>query len=125
MCMIGFVHAARYIPCFPLPHIHLSRSLSPSVLSKEYLEVQRRINAVVEQHKKTLLPGEPQLNMCDLAVMGAECRFETHPAPQTVKHGRQSADICPILKEPKALASVTDLFEEYVKQNYPQTQLIV
>ncbi|KAM9493371.1 adenine phosphoribosyltransferase [Clarias gariepinus] len=34
-------------------------------------------------------------------------------------------DICPILKEPKALAAVIDLFEEHVKQNYPQTQLIV
>ncbi|MCI4393208.1 hypothetical protein PGIGA_G00154780 [Pangasianodon gigas] len=40
-----------------------------SVLSEEYLEVQRRINAIVEQHKGTLVPGEPQLNMCDLAVM--------------------------------------------------------
>ncbi|MCJ8747417.1 hypothetical protein PDJAM_G00153280 [Pangasius djambal] len=40
-----------------------------SVLSEEYLEAQRRINAIVEQHKGTLVPGEPQLNMCDLAVM--------------------------------------------------------
>ncbi|KAK2819700.1 hypothetical protein Q7C36_021346 [Tachysurus vachellii] len=40
-----------------------------SVLSKEYQQVLERINAIVEQHKRTLVPGEPQLNMCDLAVM--------------------------------------------------------
>ncbi|KAF4094388.1 hypothetical protein AMELA_G00014540 [Ameiurus melas] len=40
-----------------------------NVLSEEYLEVQRRINTIVEQHKVTLVPGEPQLNMCDPAVM--------------------------------------------------------
>ncbi|XP_022520864.2 N-acetylgalactosamine-6-sulfatase isoform X1 [Astyanax mexicanus] len=40
-----------------------------SVLSKEYQDVLGRISAVVEQHVKTLVPGQPQLNMCDLAVM--------------------------------------------------------
>ncbi|XP_026802557.3 adenine phosphoribosyltransferase [Pangasianodon hypophthalmus] len=34
-------------------------------------------------------------------------------------------DICPILKEPKALAAVIDLFEEHVRQNHPHTELIV
>ncbi|XP_051577390.1 adenine phosphoribosyltransferase [Myxocyprinus asiaticus] len=34
-------------------------------------------------------------------------------------------DICPILKDPKALAAVIDLFEEHVRQNYPQVDLIV
>ncbi len=34
-------------------------------------------------------------------------------------------DICPILKDPKALAAVTDLFEEHVRRTYPQVQLIV
>ncbi|XP_007553968.1 N-acetylgalactosamine-6-sulfatase [Poecilia latipinna] len=40
-----------------------------SVLSKEYEEVLRSVSAVVQQHQKTLVPGMPQLNMCDLAVM--------------------------------------------------------
>uniref|UniRef100_A0AAR2JXM0 N-acetylgalactosamine-6-sulfatase n=1 Tax=Pygocentrus nattereri TaxID=42514 RepID=A0AAR2JXM0_PYGNA len=40
-----------------------------SVLSEEYLAVLRRVTSVVEQHQKTLIPGQPQLNMCDLAVM--------------------------------------------------------
>uniref|UniRef100_A0A8C9XQB1 Galactosamine (N-acetyl)-6-sulfatase n=1 Tax=Sander lucioperca TaxID=283035 RepID=A0A8C9XQB1_SANLU len=40
-----------------------------SVLTKEYQDVLSRISPVVEQHKKTLVPGVPQLNMCDLAVM--------------------------------------------------------
>ncbi|XP_016396407.1 adenine phosphoribosyltransferase-like [Sinocyclocheilus rhinocerous] len=34
-------------------------------------------------------------------------------------------DICPILKDPKALAAVTDLFEEHVRRTYPQVDLIV
>lgn len=40
-----------------------------SVLTKEYQEVLSRITPVVQQHKKTLVPGYPQLNMCDVAVM--------------------------------------------------------
>lgn len=40
-----------------------------SVLTKEYQDVLRWISPVVEQHKKTLVPGVPQLNMCDVAVM--------------------------------------------------------
>ncbi|KAL6461390.1 hypothetical protein MHYP_G00295340 [Metynnis hypsauchen] len=40
-----------------------------SVLSEEYLAVLRRVTSVVDQHQKTLIPGQPQLNMCDLAVM--------------------------------------------------------
>lgn len=35
----------------------------------------RWISPVVEQHKKTLVPGIPQLNMCDVAVM---VRFTQH-----------------------------------------------
>ncbi len=34
-------------------------------------------------------------------------------------------DICPILKDPKALAAVTDLFEEHVRRTYPHVDLIV
>uniref|UniRef100_A0A7N8X346 N-acetylgalactosamine-6-sulfatase n=1 Tax=Mastacembelus armatus TaxID=205130 RepID=A0A7N8X346_9TELE len=40
-----------------------------SVLTKEYLDVLSRISPVVEQHKNNLVPGLPQLNMCDVAVM--------------------------------------------------------
>ncbi|CAM4532524.1 unnamed protein product [Leuciscus chuanchicus] len=34
-------------------------------------------------------------------------------------------DIFPILKDPKALTAVTDLFEEHVRNSYPQLDLIV
>ncbi|XP_016101353.1 N-acetylgalactosamine-6-sulfatase-like [Sinocyclocheilus grahami] len=40
-----------------------------SVQSEEYQDVHRQVTAVVEQHQKDLIPGMPQLNMCDLAVM--------------------------------------------------------
>ncbi|XP_055010252.1 N-acetylgalactosamine-6-sulfatase [Boleophthalmus pectinirostris] len=40
-----------------------------SVLTKEYLDVMKTLTPVVQQHKKYLIPGVPQLNMCDLAVM--------------------------------------------------------
>ncbi|XP_026165719.1 adenine phosphoribosyltransferase [Mastacembelus armatus] len=34
-------------------------------------------------------------------------------------------DICPILKDPAALTAVIDLFEEHVRKNYKQVDLIV
>lgn len=40
-----------------------------SVLTKEYMDALSRISPVVELHKKTLISGFPQLNMCDMAVM--------------------------------------------------------
>lgn len=40
-----------------------------SVLTKEYQDVLSRISPVVEEHERTLVPGAPQLNMCDRAVM--------------------------------------------------------
>uniref|UniRef100_A0AAY4EKY6 N-acetylgalactosamine-6-sulfatase n=1 Tax=Denticeps clupeoides TaxID=299321 RepID=A0AAY4EKY6_9TELE len=40
-----------------------------SVLTEEYQTVLKLISPVVEQHKSTLVPSVPQLNMCDLAVM--------------------------------------------------------
>lgn len=40
-----------------------------SVLSNEYQQVMPRISYVVGQHKESMIPGEPQLNVCDLAVM--------------------------------------------------------
>lgn len=55
----------RFIEC----NASLSCNLSFSVLSEEYRDVLRYVTAVVEQHQKDLIPGTPQLNMCDLAVM--------------------------------------------------------
>ncbi|XP_029464480.1 N-acetylgalactosamine-6-sulfatase [Rhinatrema bivittatum] len=40
-----------------------------SVTSAEYQDALREISAIVQQHKETLIPGEPQLNICDRAVM--------------------------------------------------------
>ncbi|XP_033012876.1 N-acetylgalactosamine-6-sulfatase [Lacerta agilis] len=40
-----------------------------SFSSAEYQSVIERISPIVEQHKETLLPGQPQLNVCDKAVM--------------------------------------------------------
>uniref|UniRef100_A0A8D0GMW7 N-acetylgalactosamine-6-sulfatase n=1 Tax=Sphenodon punctatus TaxID=8508 RepID=A0A8D0GMW7_SPHPU len=40
-----------------------------SFASDEYQAVMERISPVVEQHKETLVPGEPQLNVCDKAIM--------------------------------------------------------
>uniref|UniRef100_A0A8C2TVL3 N-acetylgalactosamine-6-sulfatase n=1 Tax=Coturnix japonica TaxID=93934 RepID=A0A8C2TVL3_COTJA len=40
-----------------------------SFASDEYQGVMRRISAVVQQHKETMVPGVPQLNVCDKAVM--------------------------------------------------------
>ncbi|CAF99713.1 unnamed protein product, partial [Tetraodon nigroviridis] len=40
-----------------------------SVLDKEYMDALSWISPVVEEHKSTLVPGIPQLNMCDVAVM--------------------------------------------------------
>ncbi|KAG5269962.1 hypothetical protein AALO_G00187090 [Alosa alosa] len=34
-------------------------------------------------------------------------------------------DICPILKDPKSLTAVIDLFEEYVRQNHQDVELLV
>ncbi|TRY96178.1 hypothetical protein DNTS_026758 [Danionella cerebrum] len=41
------------------------------------------------------------------------------------KKGVPFKDIFPILKDPKALATVIDLFEEYVRSSYVQVDLIV
>ncbi|XP_015272850.1 PREDICTED: N-acetylgalactosamine-6-sulfatase, partial [Gekko japonicus] len=40
-----------------------------SFSSLEYQTVMERISLVVQQHQETLLPGQPQLNVCDKAVM--------------------------------------------------------
>ncbi|KAM6251198.1 N-acetylgalactosamine-6-sulfatase isoform 2-T2 [Spheniscus humboldti] len=40
-----------------------------SFASDEYQRAMERISVVVQQHKVTMVPGEPQLNVCDKAVM--------------------------------------------------------
>ncbi|XP_033845957.1 N-acetylgalactosamine-6-sulfatase [Periophthalmus magnuspinnatus] len=40
-----------------------------SVLTKEYQDVLKTFTPIVQQHQKDLIPGVPQLNMCDRAVM--------------------------------------------------------
>lgn len=37
--------------------------------SEEYAEVMPKLEAVVKEHKAKLVPGEPQLNYCDRALM--------------------------------------------------------
>ncbi|XP_067465328.1 adenine phosphoribosyltransferase [Thunnus thynnus] len=45
--------------------------------------------------------------------------------PDFPKKGILFKDICPLLKNPKALTAVIDLFEEHVRKNYPEVELIV
>ncbi|XP_037320955.1 adenine phosphoribosyltransferase [Pungitius pungitius] len=45
--------------------------------------------------------------------------------PDFPKEGIVFRDICPILKDPAALTAVIDLFEEHVRKNHQQLDLIV
>uniref|UniRef100_A0A8C5H7A9 Adenine phosphoribosyltransferase n=1 Tax=Gouania willdenowi TaxID=441366 RepID=A0A8C5H7A9_GOUWI len=45
--------------------------------------------------------------------------------PDFPKKGIVFRDVCPILKNPAALAALTDLFEEHVRTSYQQVDLIV
>ncbi|XP_041866880.1 adenine phosphoribosyltransferase [Melanotaenia boesemani] len=45
--------------------------------------------------------------------------------PDFPKKGIMFRDICPILKDAATLTAVTDLFEEHVRSNHPQVDLIV
>ncbi|KAM8737958.1 adenine phosphoribosyltransferase [Acanthopagrus latus] len=45
--------------------------------------------------------------------------------PDFPKKGILFRDICPILKDPATLTAVIDLFEEHVRKNHPQVDLIV
>ena len=49
-------------------HLLLNHSSNRSS-SEEYKEAMEVISKLVSQHKSSLVPGEPQLNMCDKAVM--------------------------------------------------------
>ncbi|XP_012513141.1 PREDICTED: N-acetylgalactosamine-6-sulfatase [Propithecus coquereli] len=59
--------------------------------SAEYLDALGRISPVVRQHQGALVPGQPQLNMCDRAVMNwappgceklGKCLTPPEPAPE-------------------------------------------
>lgn len=43
--------------------------LVSSFASDEYQHARSRITQVVQQHQKSLVPGQPQLNVCNQAVM--------------------------------------------------------
>lgn len=67
---------AAYLNVLPPPTLLLSFSASvtwyslvSSFASIEYLDVLRRITPVVQQHQEALVPGQPQLNVCNQAVM--------------------------------------------------------
>ncbi|XP_026210165.1 adenine phosphoribosyltransferase [Anabas testudineus] len=45
--------------------------------------------------------------------------------PDFPKKGIVFKDICPLLKDPAALTAVIDLFEEHVKKNHKQVDLII
>ncbi|XP_076599172.1 adenine phosphoribosyltransferase [Chaetodon auriga] len=47
------------------------------------------------------------------------------PFPDFPKKGIMFRDICPILKDPASLTAVIDLFEEHVRKNHQQVDLIV
>ncbi|XP_032320475.1 N-acetylgalactosamine-6-sulfatase isoform X9 [Camelus ferus] len=50
-----------------------------SVASTEYLDALHRITSVVQQHQETLVPGQPQLNVCNQAVMAAAQHSRSGP----------------------------------------------
>ncbi|XP_061825967.1 adenine phosphoribosyltransferase [Nerophis lumbriciformis] len=52
-------------------------------------------------------------------------RSRIHAVPDFPKRGILFRDICPILKDPTALTAVIDLFEEHVKINRWEADLIV
>lgn len=51
-----------------LAYVWKNTSLNRSS-EQEYKDVMEVIRKVVSEHKSKLLPGVPQLNMCDNAVM--------------------------------------------------------
>ena len=47
--------------------------------SSEYKQVMPRINAVIEEHFATRVPGVPQLNYCDESLM-VSTKFIAYPS---------------------------------------------
>lgn len=59
------------LPHLLCPSLHLGDlvPLACSIASTEYLDALRQITPVVRQHQEALVPGQPQLNVCNRAVM--------------------------------------------------------
>ncbi|KAM3843000.1 adenine phosphoribosyltransferase [Diretmus argenteus] len=60
-------------------------------------------------------PEEPKLQLISTRIRAF---------PDFPKKGILFRDICPILKDPAALTAVIDLFEDHVRKNYQQVDLI-
>uniref|UniRef100_A0ACB8EBP1 Uncharacterized protein n=1 Tax=Sphaerodactylus townsendi TaxID=933632 RepID=A0ACB8EBP1_9SAUR len=73
-----------------------------SFSSVEYQTILERISPVVRRHQETLLPGQPQLNVCDKAVMAS-----TLPCTFTVRLWQKQALMSPVERE-LTLQSVTE-----------------
>lgn len=59
--------------------------------SEEYITVMPIIQKLVDTHKNNLMPGEPQLNVCDRSVMnwappGCEKLGRCLPVPSPAPH---------------------------------------
>ncbi|EMP36266.1 N-acetylgalactosamine-6-sulfatase [Chelonia mydas] len=105
-----------------------------SFSSSEYQEVMEQIFPKVQLHKKTMVPGEPQLNMCDKAVMETgsyEISLPSRSQPAEIAAfliliniHELLCDITPLLKDPIAFRTVVDLLEAHLKARYPQIDFI-
>lgn len=62
----------------PPPRLNGWCSLISSFASTEYQDVLRRITAVVQQHQDALVPGQPQLNVCNRALMVSGLYMAVH-----------------------------------------------
>uniref|UniRef100_A0A667HLK4 N-acetylgalactosamine-6-sulfatase n=1 Tax=Lynx canadensis TaxID=61383 RepID=A0A667HLK4_LYNCA len=66
-----------------------------SFASTEYLDVLRGITPVVQQHQKALVPGQPQLNVCNQAVMRRQARVGQGHAGLMTWRSRRGQTLAP------------------------------
>ncbi|XP_067574888.1 N-acetylgalactosamine-6-sulfatase isoform X1 [Pseudorca crassidens] len=55
-----------------------------SIASTEYLDALRQITPVVRQHQEALVPGQPQLNVCNRAVMADSQQLHHRGSPSVL-----------------------------------------
>lgn len=60
-----FISDHKHVPNF---HFHFSILIPSRNITAEYKAVMPKIGQVVADHKTYLIPGTPQLNMCDDAI---------------------------------------------------------
>ena len=82
------IHLSVYIQ--PLDHINSAIiMISPRPETSKYKEAMKLIQPIVDDHRKNLVKGTPQLNYCDPAVMvilftahsvHSQLKFIVHPA---------------------------------------------